>query len=301
MPREAVAEESAPGGGTYRLEMVRCGKANCSSCPHGPYWYLYYRVGKRVVSKYIGKNRSGGAAPGSQPAGNASQQETGGSAPEPAAPAAVSGQMSAKELTPNRWGTFAASAYPVNFHEDGMIGLAIDRMGQDAMLDVDGEPLAELLGRAATDAVVGRATSQDVLNRVKQLRDRLPHDGAARRELDEAVRKLDAPSTPPPAVPATTLEPLRQLMTDLHAVPLVRRDPSREQDALGQILDDFAAGKTGGPRLLMAVRELRNQRHESVEGKFEVDRAVERAVGALGAMARADRKSLYPPAGQRHG
>lgn len=60
MTREVVAEENTPAG-TYRLEMVKCGKANCHSCPHGPYWYVYYRVGKRVVSKYIGKNRAGTA------------------------------------------------------------------------------------------------------------------------------------------------------------------------------------------------------------------------------------------------
>lgn len=39
---------------TYQLELVRCGK-NCKGCPHGPYWYAYYRSGGRVVSKYIGK------------------------------------------------------------------------------------------------------------------------------------------------------------------------------------------------------------------------------------------------------
>ena len=39
---------------TYRLEKVRCGKSGCSSCPHGPYWYVYYREGKRLRSRYIG-------------------------------------------------------------------------------------------------------------------------------------------------------------------------------------------------------------------------------------------------------
>ena len=283
MARETVAEEPDPGGGTYRLEMIRCGKPACNSCPHGPYWYRYYRVGRRVVSKYVGRDRDGATV-------------SGGSGTSAAAgPAPV--RMSGKPLTPNRWGTFAASAYPINFHKDGMIGSAIDRMGQDAMLEVDGEPLADQLGRAATDAVVGRASSQEVLERVKQLRDRVPQDSAARRELDEAVRKLDAPDTPVPAVPAVAPDPLRQLMTDLHAVPLVRRDPGREQDALARILADFADGKTGGARLLMAVRSLKNQRHESVEGKFEVDRAVEQAVSALEAMRRADRRALYPPEG----
>ena len=39
---------------TYRLETVRCGKPNCRTCPHGPYWYAYFREGKRLRSRYIG-------------------------------------------------------------------------------------------------------------------------------------------------------------------------------------------------------------------------------------------------------
>jgi hypothetical protein len=235
-------------------------------------------------------------------------RETAGTPATPAARAAgapgtgprsaqVSGQLSSRPPVPNRWGTFASADYPVNFHEDGMIGLAIRRMGPDRRrLDVDGEPLADVLGRAATDAVVGRATSQQVLDRVKQLRDRLPHGAAARRELDDAISKLDAPSTPPPPVPAGTPGPLRQLMTDLHAVPSVRCDPSREQEALTRTLGDWAQGKLSGARLIHAVRTLRNQRHESVEGKFEIDRAVNRALQALDDMRRASgRKALYLP------
>ena len=40
---------------TYRQEMVRCGKATCRSCPHGPYWYAYWREDARVRSRYIGR------------------------------------------------------------------------------------------------------------------------------------------------------------------------------------------------------------------------------------------------------
>jgi hypothetical protein len=289
---DAVAERDDDQGGTYRLELVSCGKARCLKCAegpaHGPYWYRYFRQDGKVVSKYVGKNLPGARdVDGGQGAG-----------PEPGAPALVSGRLLATAaLTPNRWGTFAPADYPVNFHADGQIGTAIDRMGRDALLDVDGEPLAELLGRAATDAVVGRASSQEVLERITLLRDRLPQGGAARRELDEALGMLNAPASPVPPVPAVTPAPLRQLMADLHAVPLVRRDPHGEKEALARILDDFAAGRTAGSRLLMAVRGLRNKRHESVEGKFEVDRAVGRALDALEGMHRADRRSLYPPAG----
>jgi hypothetical protein len=39
---------------TYRLETVKCGKPNCKACPHGPYWYAYFREGKKLKSRYIG-------------------------------------------------------------------------------------------------------------------------------------------------------------------------------------------------------------------------------------------------------
>src|SRR6266496_4366752 len=59
MAREAIAEQDDQQGGTYRLELVSCGKPNCTRCAegpaHGPYWYRYYRRGGKVVSKYIGK------------------------------------------------------------------------------------------------------------------------------------------------------------------------------------------------------------------------------------------------------
>lgn len=51
--REVVAKR-AIGRVTYQLERVQCGK-KCNGCPHGPYWYGYYRSAGRVVSKYIGK------------------------------------------------------------------------------------------------------------------------------------------------------------------------------------------------------------------------------------------------------
>jgi hypothetical protein len=39
----------------YRHEWVRCGKTNCRSCPHGPYWYHYWREGKKIRKEYVGK------------------------------------------------------------------------------------------------------------------------------------------------------------------------------------------------------------------------------------------------------
>ena len=38
---------------TYRRQLVRCGRA-CDSCPHGPYWYAFWKDGGRSHSQYIG-------------------------------------------------------------------------------------------------------------------------------------------------------------------------------------------------------------------------------------------------------
>ncbi len=53
--RREVLEERHSGSITYRQERVSCGK-NCKGCPHGPYWYGYWREGGKTHSKYIGKN-----------------------------------------------------------------------------------------------------------------------------------------------------------------------------------------------------------------------------------------------------
>jgi len=50
-----VLKVHTSGPTTYRLEKVSCGK-NCKGCPHGPYWYGYWREGGKTHSKYIGKN-----------------------------------------------------------------------------------------------------------------------------------------------------------------------------------------------------------------------------------------------------
>lgn len=68
--REGPGFEREPaerqGKVTYRLEGVRCGKAGCTRCPHGPYWYAYWRERGRLRSRYIGKTLPQGAAPGAE-------------------------------------------------------------------------------------------------------------------------------------------------------------------------------------------------------------------------------------------
>ena|SRR4051812_23293380 len=56
--------EAATGKVTYRQEHVRCGRDNCTRCPHGPYWYAYWREDGRMRSRYIGKELPEGAVTG---------------------------------------------------------------------------------------------------------------------------------------------------------------------------------------------------------------------------------------------
>jgi len=43
--------------GSIRIREVRCGKPNCTKCPHQAYAYLRYRQGKHVKEKYLGVAR----------------------------------------------------------------------------------------------------------------------------------------------------------------------------------------------------------------------------------------------------
>lgn len=38
-----------------RSQMIRCGKASCTRCPHGPYVYAYWTEEGRQRSKYLGR------------------------------------------------------------------------------------------------------------------------------------------------------------------------------------------------------------------------------------------------------
>jgi len=49
-----IPEDRRPGSVTYRQEWVRCGK-DCKKCPHGPYWYCYWKEDGKTRTRYIGK------------------------------------------------------------------------------------------------------------------------------------------------------------------------------------------------------------------------------------------------------
>lgn len=52
--RRKVITQFKDGIYTYRKELIYCGKA-CRGCPHGPYWYVYFRKDGVERCKYLGK------------------------------------------------------------------------------------------------------------------------------------------------------------------------------------------------------------------------------------------------------
>ena len=54
-----VVERRTIEGGHRRilmqLERVPCGR-DCRRCPHGPYWYAYWKEDGRTRSAYVGKD-----------------------------------------------------------------------------------------------------------------------------------------------------------------------------------------------------------------------------------------------------
>lgn len=56
---EPADEPDLPPSLSYRQEHVRCGKDGCSSCPHGPYWYAYWKEAGRTRKRYIGRHLPG--------------------------------------------------------------------------------------------------------------------------------------------------------------------------------------------------------------------------------------------------
>lgn len=45
---------SVPPNATIRSEQVKCGKYPCFRCPHGPYYYAYWKENGKLKKKYIG-------------------------------------------------------------------------------------------------------------------------------------------------------------------------------------------------------------------------------------------------------
>ncbi len=55
LERSGVAAGSERDQVSLRSQMIKCGKPGCGTCPHGPYWYAYWRENGRRRSRYVGR------------------------------------------------------------------------------------------------------------------------------------------------------------------------------------------------------------------------------------------------------
>jgi hypothetical protein len=55
LERSGVVDPTEDTNVSLRKQMVRCGKAGCTKCPHGPYWYAYWTEGGKRRSRYVGR------------------------------------------------------------------------------------------------------------------------------------------------------------------------------------------------------------------------------------------------------
>jgi hypothetical protein len=211
------------------------------------------------------------------------------------------GKFSDKPVPKNGWGTGTGE---IQYHPDGAIGTELSRMGEDRKLDVDGLPLETVLGHIATDTVKGRTTTNEMLTKLKDLQKRLPEGGKAKSGVTHMIAQIDSAEAGSLHVPSGTPAPVEDLLTRLKNIPLARKERTSGNGGPGElgrlvgIIQDFHGGRLSPLRLIKAVQDLENGRHESQEGKIELDHAIGQAVRELKALSRdAKTKSqLLPPA-----
>jgi hypothetical protein len=209
-------------------------------------------------------------------------------------------QVSTKPILPNNWGTGSGE---IEFHGDGHLGRALATLGNEGHLEVPGENdnVTNVIGRLATDAMRGKITQKELISRVQAVRDKMSASAPVRVALDRALKDMDTPEVKLPDLPEGTPTPIHKLMKDLSTVPLARKDrighpDSNELTRLATLMDEWSKGRLTPTRFLEELRRnLLNNRHESEEGKFEIDRMVMDAIKNLETILRTDRKSLYPP------
>jgi hypothetical protein len=209
--------------------------------------------------------------------------------------------MSDKPIIKNTWGSGGGE---VHYHPDGAIGQALRSMGDDQRLTVDGDALANVMGRLATDVVAGRKTVPQMIDELKKLRDRVPDGSKAKRGIESAIKEIDSPKRSI-KLPDGSPKPLQDLADALTQIPLASKpmregddSSTSELDELSKLAQQYRNGEISRIRLISEMRQkLQNRRHESQEGKLTLDRAVSAAISSLQGMSRADLPNQMTPAG----
>lgn len=54
LDKESRDENRIPDTASLREEFIKCGKISCFTCPHGPYYYAYWKDNGKLRKKYLG-------------------------------------------------------------------------------------------------------------------------------------------------------------------------------------------------------------------------------------------------------
>jgi hypothetical protein len=196
----------------------------------------------------------------------------------PVSPDLVDGHYSDRDPLPVDWGGFGWTPGTVLYHGDGPFGSTIRDLGPDARIDMGGgEPLADQLGTLASEVTVGATHPRELGGRLRTIRDRLPAGSRARNAVTALLDQVDHPATASPSatLPAGAPAPLRQLIDDLHDIPLCRKDP-RETTALTELAGRLADRKASRREIRDTLGRLARLRHESYSdsGRQQIARLI---------------------------
>lgn len=200
-------------------------------------------------------------------------------------------KLSTKPILENTWGGRRSE---IHFHADGAIGMGLRGLKEDdRRLEVNGDALENVIGRIATDLVTGQITGDEQIDRLRDIAAGLP-DGPAKRAVSRMVSDLDAPRREAIKVPdaGQYTGVLQELMNKLLQIPLARggsRANRQDFNEVDLLLDHIKELRTTRAPSILAEdlrRKLWNKRHESMEGKLAIDRAIEAAIKEMEDMKR---------------
>ena len=198
----------------------------------------------------------------------------------------VGGTKSQAPEIPNRWGAMGTGG-EVEFHPDGVVGNGIKDLGEDRLIDVDGEPLSTKLGRLVTRMNHGEISMDQLIDELNRLAQRLPEGSKARRIVQQMGPALDAPKVKID-IPEGTPEVLSKLARAMADNPLARgavdrpgfsRDAENSELAkVMKMIEDFNAGRLSGLRMIGELQSIRSGvPHEANEGNAPILRALAEA------------------------
>lgn len=172
-------------------------------------------------------------------------------------------------------------------HFAGALGRLWNTLGDDQHLQVDGHALGNIITDLGEGITRRRHDTTHALRELRRIRTQLPDTSTAAQRVDTAINRLDAPDRPAPALPDNAPQQLKDLMTELSAIPLVRRGydqggseltPFHETDQLAEAAGRWLNGDITRGVLESEIRGLARRRHESSEGWIEIREAVGRAL-----------------------